>query len=247
MSDLIYYDPTRTPGEVETRPDGTTVRYVEPEEYFPRLLDRVMNATVVFLHLTGPGVVPEERRQSVEDAVADVYWNVYRGCLLAPAIRDVWGRIIQGRSGDLLLDDLDEIRETLFAAPTIEDAKEIHATARVQILTKGMEGLLTETQAAFGEFMVDYLLLQRGIAEDIRRAERERDVGATRGSVLTQLDRKGDLDFERMLMHVLRSERVFQMIPSSRWRQLEDFARRRRPLHKTGLLSKPLDSNDDDD
>lgn len=250
MSVLIHYDPNQAPGTERTMPNGTTIRYVKPEEYYPRLLDRVMNATVVFLHLSSPASkVPESERVSVEDAIADIYWEKYRGCLLAPAIRSIFRDMIEGRSGDLLLDELDDVFESMFAAPTIEDAKEIHATARVQMLDRGAEGMLTESQAAFGEFMVDYLLLQRGIAEDVRRAERERHTNAMRGSVLARYDQKGEMEFERMLMHIMRSEHIYQMIPAGRWRQFESFARRRRPFHKMGLLPKPLvgDGTEEDD
>src|SRR5690606_39771358 len=60
------------------------------------------------------------------------------------------------------------------SATTIDDAVEVHATYRIQMVIRGAEGMLTDVQASLGELMADYLLVQRGIAEDIRRAERER-------------------------------------------------------------------------
>lgn len=236
MSALIHYSPDHEPGTSGTTEDGRAVEYVEPERYFPALLGEVMNASVVFLHTQSPGVVPKGKRTVVDDAIAERYWETYGGCLIPRHVLATMERIAQGPSGEILLEDLEDARKSIFAAPAVEDAVEVHATFRIQMLTKGAEGMLTDAQASMGELMSDYLLVQRGVAEDIRRAESERLEEETRATVLARLDRAADLHFERLLGQVLHPKAVYQMLPRDRRNLLETFAKRRKPLHSAGVL-----------
>lgn len=238
MAEFIQFDSNKPVGTEEPHPNGGVIRFVTPEEYFAALLGEVMNATVVFLHANAPGLLTPEQQQAVDDAIAETYWDRYLGCLLPPNVMRAIARIADGPSGDMLLADIEDARKSIFAATTIDDAVEVHATYRIQMVIRGAEGMLTDVQASLGELMADYLLVQRGIAEDIRRAERERGRGETRGAVLARLDRSADLQFERLLGQVLHPKRVYQMIPKNRRRELEQFAQSRKPLHSSGVLAE---------
>jgi len=237
MAELIHFDPQKTPGTEELSPSGKTIRYVPPEEYFAALLGEVMNVTVVFLHANTPGLLSPEQQRSVDDRIAEEYWGKYLGCLMPRRVLRAIARIAKGPSGEILLEEIEDMRRAIFEASTIGDAVEVHASCRIQMVLRGAEGMFTDEQASLGELIADYLLVQRGIAEDVRRAEKERGAGETRASVLARLDRSADLQFELVLSQVLHPKRAYQMIPKSRKRELERFAQIRRPLHQTGVLS----------
>lgn len=234
---FIQFDPDKKVGTTAQQPSGGTVRYVGPEEYFTRMLGSVMNATMVFLHAhSAVGLTPEQQR-SVDDAIADAYWNKYLGCLMPPVVRQAISRAARGPSGEVLLAELEDARQSFFAAPSVEDATEVHASHRVQALVRGASGLYTDEQTSLCELMLDYLLLQRGIAEDVRRAEREQDSNHTRGDIIARLDRTADLHFEMVLGYIFNPRRAYQQIPKSRMRELEQFAQIRTPYHSTGILA----------
>lgn len=237
--DLIQYDPARTPGETRQSASGETVRFVEPAEYYVALLGNVMNATVVFLNAGMEGKMDPDTLSEVDEAIADAFWNEYEGCLTPPRVLRSIQRAATGPSGKIMVEDLDDVRQQLFDAENLEEAAEIHADARLQFLMRGAERYLTDTQVAVGEVTTDYLLLQRAIAEDIRRAERERDPGQPRASVLERLDRSAELMFEEMLSQVLRPQRIVDLIPQGRREDIASFARRRRPIFRTGVFADP--------
>jgi hypothetical protein len=233
----LAYAPTMTPGTDRTLPSGLHVRYVDPEEYYVSLLSTKMNATLVFLNANMPDRVPADVMPSVDDAIADAYWNVYLGCLMPPRVLRALHAASDGPSGQMLMEMLETTRREVFAAPTLDDATELHATFRLQCILQGAEQYLTDFQAAAGEFFTDYILLQRAISEDIRRAERERASGETRASVLERMDRAAELEFEKVIGVVLRPQRMVDMIPAHRRAEIDEFARRRKPVFRDGVFA----------
>lgn len=239
---LIFYDSEHEPGSTGEDAEGRTIEYVEPERYYVAMLDHVMNVTVVFLAAQEADELTGEKLQAVDDAIAEAYWEKYLGCLTPPRVLETLREQAEaGSTGELMLEEVESAREEIFDAPTLEDAADVHASFRVQFLDQGADGYLTDYQVAVGEIMADYLLLQRAIAEDIRRAEQERAEGQPRAAILEEMDRSAELEFETMLSKVLRPSRVVDMIPSHRRSEIEEFATRRRQLFREGVLEDPED------
>lgn len=233
---LVLYDPAATPGTQMTDGDGRTIQYVAPDAYFKAMLGTVMNATVVFLKTVAPGAVAEGMLHSVDDAIAQEYWDTYDGCLMPTALLALLSRSAIGPTGEILLEGVESARQEMFAAGDLTEAEEIHASFRVQFLLQGAERFLTDAQVAVGEFLTDYIFLQRCVAEDVRQAESRRAPGEPRAVVLERMDSRAELAFEKGLAKVLRPKRALELIPAHKMPDIEDFVRRRRPLAKTGLL-----------
>lgn len=240
MAKIIYYDPEKEPGTTKENGKGRTIHYVEPEEYYSSLLGHVMNGTIVFLNAGGEDKMSPERLKKVDDVIAETYWETYEACLLPPRVLKTILRNAIGPSGQLLLEELDQARQEIILADSLEEAKDIHADRRLQFLMRGAERYLTDSQVSVGEVMADYFLLQRAVAEDIRRAENEREEGMPRTSVLEKLDRAAELEFEKMLTHVLRPQQVINLIPRAHQEDIEAFASRRRPIFRTGVFAEPI-------
>lgn len=248
LTPMMLYDPARAPGTEDVRADGTPVRYVEPEEYFVGLLATKVNATLIFIHAHLPDRVPSDRLAAVDDALAEAYWSTYQGCLMPPRVLRVLAKASEGAAGQMLIEAVEAARQEMFAAPTLPDAIELHAQFRLQALLYGVDNYCTEYQCAAGEFLMDYLLLQRAIVEDVRRAERERAPGETRAAVLERMDKKAELEFEKAIGVVLRPQRIVELIPPMRRADVEAYAQRRRPIYREGVFSAteqgdPVDGN----
>lgn len=242
---LIFYDASREVGSTEEDEQGRLIKYVSPQQYYVAMLDHVMNVTVVFLAAHAADDMTGDELKEVDDAIAEAYWEKYLGCLTPPRVMHTLREQAEaGSTGELMLEEVESARQELFDAPTLEDAADVHASFRVQFLDQGADGYLTDYQVAVGEIMADYLLLQRAIAEDVRRAEDERLDDQPRAEVLEEMDRSAELEFETMLSKVLRPNRVVDMIPGPRRSEIEEFAKRRRQLFREGVLTTPEEATE---
>lgn len=237
MSDLIYYDPEGPVGQTGGHDDGGPGwTFVPPERFFVARLAEVLNPVSVFLQVA-MGAVPEEYIMAVDDALAAAFWDDYEGCVVPRRLLRAIARAAQNEGGRRMLDVLEEARADISGAASPEDAADIGASYRIQLLKLGADRKMGSLQVAVAELATDIILLQRGAAEDIRRAEEDRGPGEARAVALLRRDRSADMVFERLLSQVLYQKQARAALPARERRKLERFARERMPLHKPpGLL-----------
>ena len=174
---------------------------------------------------------------AVDDAVAAVYWDRYEALLLDPTLLGTLAEACEDGDGAELLDLLGHARtEILNPDQPLEQATERRLGFRVKALLKGAAGELSDYQTAVAELFIDLLLMQRGIAEDVLRAERERAPDTPRFAIVRKYDEEQDLVFERLLPNLVRPQVVENAIPASVRPAVEDFARERTPHYATGVL-----------
>lgn len=233
----LALDPRKEPGTEEVDDQGRRVRIVAADEYFRRLLGSRMSATMVFLMAHNSGWVPEDQLAVVDDAIADEFWTRYEGCLVPPRVLALLRKVSAGDAGQVLIQTVESVRTELFSMESLDEAVRLHVQARVRFVQDGSAQRLTDTQVAAGEFMSDYLLLQRAIYDDIQRAEKQKAGGQTRGALLEEWDRQVKLKFDKAVAHVLRPKGGRELIPERDLALLQQYARRRPPIYQEGLLA----------
>lgn len=241
MTDLIYYDPKQEPGSTLKLPDGRTAKIVSAEEYYSRQVAYVTNIAITFLNIGPAGAVPEEERNKVDDAVADAYWNQYQGCILPPRVMRAIARAGAEGKGRMFLEFIDASRQAILTPDTtLSQAEEARASMRIDALRLGAAGRFTPYQTSVSEFLCDIFLLERASMEDVLRAENEREEGQTRAELFKKFDEDLSLSFEKMLPKLLKSSTLVDKIRTDPmlYREIEDFANRRPPHYKTGVLPK---------
>jgi hypothetical protein len=238
MLRYICYAPDVPAGTEEALPDGATLLYVEPEQYYAALLGELMNVQIVFLDIAFGDRVPPDRLRSVDDAIAAAFWDRYDGMLMPGRVLRTIAIAAQGPSGGLLLGELERARREIYAAATLEEANRVHTGFRVQFLLHGADRYLTDFQVSVGEVVSDFILFQRAVAEDVKRAERERKPDETRAAVLQRLDNRQELVFDKALMRILNTQAVADAIPPARRNDVREFATVREPHHLRGVFSE---------
>jgi hypothetical protein len=234
---MLAYSPDVKPGTQEDLDDGRVLRYVEPEEYFTALLGEIMNVQIVFLDIAFGDRVPAERLASVDEAIARAYWDIYEGMLMPRQVVRAIAEAADGPSGGLLIGELERARREIYGAKDLDEATRVHTGFRVQLLLHGADGYLSDQQVAVGEAVTDFILFQRAVSDDVRRAERDRQPGETRAAVLQRLDNRQELVFDKALMKILNTQGVAEAIPQARRADVIEFARGREALYQTGVFA----------
>lgn len=204
---------------------------VDAARYFVGLLGERSNASMVFTQVLQPDSLghrfsPAEAL-AIDEALAAAFWETYQGCLMPPAVLRLLLAGARGKGGDALLDAIEDFRLELLDAPAFADATDVHTLARVDILLRGAHGEMDDRATAIGEFLCDYLLIQKAIADDVAKAEEERAPDEPRAAVLERLDRARRTTFETAIGVVLEPTRIINRVPPSERAAVEAFARRR--------------------
>lgn len=213
------------------RYECASLREVGTEEFFVTLLGQRMIAVSTFL--SARAHVPAPKAAAVDDALAAAFRHQLAELVLPRRVLAALARLADEPSGTALLELLDETHEAMFAgARTLEEAREVHAVTRRRLLALGARGAHGPLAIAIGEATADLLFLERGVAEDVRRAEADRPRGGTRGELLERRDRESDLEFERAMSEVWRAQRVMDGMTPDERTAAERFAAAR-PDHAT--------------
>jgi ATP-dependent Clp protease ATP-binding subunit ClpC len=235
---LIGFLPGTTLGTLKRLSDGTSVKAVPAEYYYPRFLAHVSCVTVALLELGPSGLVPETAQFAADEAVAAEFWARYEGLLLPPMVLD--GLLYATRNSDAhaLLVCLEGSRKQILDRDvSLDQAQARHIERRVTALTLGANGELSDRETAFAEFFCDLLLLQRFSMQDLLRAEKERDPVEPRSVLIKQWEEEANLAVEACLPLLLRSSAVSDAIPASLRPAVRIFGQARRPYFRSGVLN----------
>lgn len=239
MSNMpIFYDPLQELDSVGPGPEGTPVKFVSGEAYFTGMLGFRMNVTLVFLSINTVDQVSPEELLKLDNAIAAAYWKKYEGVLFSPRVRHLLRAASAGPSGSYWLSQIESIKGHMVDADSLEMATDIHAVSRVEMILDGVDHKLSDFQVAAGEFMTDYLLLQRAIMEDVRTAESRRQPGESRAAILELMDRSAELAFEKAVATVHRPQIIAEAIPLVKKAEIEKYSRNREQFYTTGLFAK---------
>lgn len=243
----LAYDAELALGTRLPQPNGSTMTYVTAEAYHVALLGQRMDANQVFIQAVLPGRVPTSQLSSVDDAVAEAYWQTYLGCLMPRRVVRALTRATQEPGGARVLALLEQARQEMYAAVRIADAAVVHADLRVQLLVAGATNALTERSITIGEVLADYLLLQRGVADDVRHAELKKRPGETRAAWLDRFDRDDEMQYFSMLSLIHQPQRVVERIPQRYRADVIAFASTRAITTESRVFSLDVDDSTDSD
>lgn len=234
-SELIFYDPLIEPGSERHHLHLGNVRYVTAQDYYRVQVGHVMNILAVFMNLSASGV-PAGEQGAVDDAIADEYWNRYKGCLIPPRVmREL---AAESNGADALASIVEQARRKLVTPEVaLDDAITERIRLRVGVLKAGIDGALSDRQLAIAEVIIDMFLLERAAMEDVIMAEREREPGQTRASVIEQMDAEEALVFETALPVIIRPEMIRKAIPASMQADLQALTAARTPYFVKGVFA----------
>jgi hypothetical protein len=152
------------------------------DEFLARMKE---NWSVVDLFQALLRVVPPEHQHAVSAAVESSYWASYGAVLIHPLVSALVAKLGEHDDGQVLyLANYTGWR--LQGAPMGKWARLEHRLGRLGMLKTGRQGT-PDAAVAAGEFLVDYLYMQRAIAEDVRRASRTRARGESTAARLDRL------------------------------------------------------------
>lgn len=241
MAELIYYDSKREVGSTVNLPDGRTAKIVPAEEYYAQYVGYVTNIAITFLNIGAAGFVPEDLQPKVDDVIADIYWNKYEGCITPPRVMRAIARAAAEGKGKMFLEFIDAIRQAIITRDIdLAQAEEVRASMRIDAVRMGAAGRFTDYQTSVAEFICDLFLLERAAMEDVIRAEQLRKEEQTRAEMFKQFDQELSLSFEKALPKLLKSMPLVERMRSDPmlYREIEEFANRRAPHYRTGILPK---------
>ena len=133
------------------------------------------------------------------------YWTEYGAVLIHPWVARLVADL-DARSEHYVLQILERLNVHLRAARTLSEARLDHIVSRLTLLEAGCRTGANPNAVAAGEFLADYLLLQRMIAQDVWLASRRAPRGESTAAMLDRLDTCNRLHHQRALCYVLNPD-----------------------------------------
>lgn len=140
-------------------------------------------------------------RYAISEAVEQAFWNEYDGVLLHPWIRMLLQHLEISGAETVML-EAERLLGELHWASSLKQARIFHANSRARAIRSGHTEEVDEHSVAAWELLADYFLLQRALAEDVRRASRIRAAGETTAARLARIDAYGRTYFHQTRRHV---------------------------------------------
>lgn len=128
--------------------------------------------------------VPPRYQHAASAAVEGAYWTRYAAVLVHPLVAALVSKLRLRNKKILHVANYAGWR--LQGAAMGQDARLEHRWGRLGMIEAGQQGTPDDAVAA-GEFLVDYLYMQRAIAEDVRSASRTRARGESTAARLDRL------------------------------------------------------------
>jgi hypothetical protein len=138
--------------------------------------------------------VAPEHRLTVSTVIEKAYWSEHGAVLVHPYVRRLLDKLVELGESDVL-DAVNECGYLLQAHPMANPARLIHRIGRLRLLGHGVRGVPEQSVGA-GEFLMDYLLMQRAIAEIVRISSRKRAVGESTAERVDRMCRAGETHAE---------------------------------------------------
>lgn len=154
--------------------------------------------------------------RAVEDAIVRDFWEIHGGVLMPPRMLAMVSAASALRGGSRLVQWTDEWMESICRAgdgmPGAERAYGVARAeaSRVMAASQALDPLVMGA----AEFVADFLLLQRALAEDVRAAEANLAPTALRARVLAAVEQKKEGDFLRYLAIVLKPDQIVARFPA---------------------------------
>jgi hypothetical protein len=152
----------------------------------------------------------------VDDRIMDALVGQLAGTLTPPTILQ-WlvavGSDPNGPGGAYVLEVLEQLRVAVRSVRSLDAASRRWARWRAQLATEAARQRWSQVQVIGAEFVADWLLLQRAMADDIYTAERDRLEGEPRGDALVRIDRDASFGLEGALALVLDPASVSRLAP----------------------------------
>lgn len=144
-------------------------------------------------------------RSTVSEAVERAYWNEHGSVLLHPWVHRLVNHL-QDAGGGGVLHQVNYAGWRLQVC-TLSQATSEHPTWRIGVLAEGMRGA-DPFHVAAGEFLIDYLYVQRALAEDVRVASRRKGAFESTAARLNQIDHGYTNHRDRARFHISFSDRI---------------------------------------
>lgn len=181
----------------------------------------------------GPSVCRTRASRVIEEA----FWTQCDGYLIGPTLLRLlaWAEDL---GGVWVVEEAQSLQKQIFLPFSWGDVLRTHAEARLRWLTAGAEGVSDPTVGLL-EFLADYFLLQRAVADDVRWASRYRSEEESTAVLLCRGWKAGRLRFTRTLSHLADAQEIERALRPEAWDPVREFARVRNRFPEGGILTLP--------
>ena len=238
-ADVSYlYYPIRKTDSIESarKEAGGEVTEALPSDYFVRLLAECTTILGPVTLISINTKMEQAEKLRVEDAVIDHFWGELDGVLMPRYLKrvlhsassgsDTVGAYVDQFAQDLLDEEVD-LKQTF----------DRYSFARVELISAGMDGALTESEVSACELTVDLFVLQKAAILDLQAAEESRGPDQLRGMQVEQtIESGGESSYLNAVAALRRPMPQLDKGLAALGDEAAEWINSRRPVWRSGLI-----------